>query len=271
MAYNFLPVERDQSFLLPPSMTDWLPEDHLAFFVLDVVENMDLRPFYLGYRQDGWGGAAHEPRMMVALLLYAYCVGERSSRKIERRCEEDIAFRVICANNSPDHTTIARFRRQKPPDCGLGAHEFPSRSVRRPALEAENKPNLQCVGQSLERFHARLVATALDTGDRRVAGADALSQLLLGDPQSGAMPDHQPGKFLELGKTFLFSAVGSALTRTPGSRLGGRGADGTLPRHASSFCPVTLPLLISHGKTRLRAHHAQPPAEACASRPPSGP
>src|SRR6266545_4881989 len=71
VAYNFLPVERDQSFLLPPSMTDWLPEDHLAFFVLDVVENMDLRPFYLGYRQDGWGGAAHEPRMMAALLLYA--------------------------------------------------------------------------------------------------------------------------------------------------------------------------------------------------------
>src|SRR6266545_3657477 len=58
VAYNFLPVERDQSFLLPPSMTDWLPEDHLAFFVLDVVENMDLRPFYLGYRQDGWGSAA---------------------------------------------------------------------------------------------------------------------------------------------------------------------------------------------------------------------
>src|SRR6266508_3312629 len=112
VAYNFLPVERDQSFLLPPSMTDWLPEDHLAFFVLDVVENMDLRPFYLCYRQEGWGGAAHEPRMMVALLLYAYCVGERSSRKIERRCEEDIAFRVICGNNSPDHTTIARFRRQ---------------------------------------------------------------------------------------------------------------------------------------------------------------
>ncbi len=80
--------------------------------MLDVVEAMDLRPFYLGYRQDGWGGAAHEPRMMVALLLYAYCVGERSSRKIERRCEEDIAFRVICGNNSPDHTTIARFRRQ---------------------------------------------------------------------------------------------------------------------------------------------------------------
>jgi len=112
MAYNFLPVERDQSFLLPPSMKDWLPEDHLAFFVLDVVEQMDLQPFFLRYRDDGWGAPAHEPKMMVALLLYAYCIGERSSRKIERHCNEDIAFRVICANNSPDHTTIARFRKQ---------------------------------------------------------------------------------------------------------------------------------------------------------------
>ena len=113
MAYNFLPVERDQSFLLPPSMRDWLPEDHLAFFILDVVEQMDLKPFFLRYRDDGWGASAHDPKMMVALLLYAYCIGERSSRRIERRCNEDMACRVICANNSPDHTTIARFRRQK--------------------------------------------------------------------------------------------------------------------------------------------------------------
>ena len=112
MAYNFLPVERDQSFLLPPSMRDWLPEDHLAFFILDVVEQMDLKPFFLRYRDDGWGAPAHDPKMMVALLLYAYCIGERSSRRIERRCNEDVACRVICANTSPDHTTIARFRRQ---------------------------------------------------------------------------------------------------------------------------------------------------------------
>jgi len=110
--YNFLPVERDQSFLLPPSMRDWLPEDHLAFFILDVVEQMDLTPFFLRYRDDGWGAPAHDPKMMVALLLYAYCIGERSSRRIERRCNEDVACRVICANTSPDHTTIARFRRQ---------------------------------------------------------------------------------------------------------------------------------------------------------------
>src|SRR3990172_787353 len=122
------------------------------------------------------------------------------------------------------------------PDDGSGAYELSDRSVRRTALEAENQPNSQGVGQSLKRFNARLVATALDTGDRRMAGTDSPGQLLLGDPQSSAMPDDQPGKFLELGKALLLSAVGSALTRTPGSRLRGRRADGTLPRHASSFC-----------------------------------
>jgi transposase len=109
MGYNFLPVERDQLYLMPPSVTDWLPEDHLAFFVLDAVEQMDLSAFYADYRQDGWGAAAHEPAMMVGLLVYAYCVGVRSSRQIERACHLDVAFRVIAANQTPDHTTISRF------------------------------------------------------------------------------------------------------------------------------------------------------------------
>jgi len=96
--------------LLPPSLREWLPEDHLAWFVLDAVDEIDLSAFYGGYREDGWGRAAFEPAMMVALLLYAYAVGERSSRGIERRCREDVAFRVITANGIPDHATIARFR-----------------------------------------------------------------------------------------------------------------------------------------------------------------
>jgi transposase len=78
--------------------------------VLDAVEQIDLDAFYADYRRDGWGRAAHEPAMMVALLLYAYAIGERSSRRIECRCREDVAFRVICANRVPDHATIARFR-----------------------------------------------------------------------------------------------------------------------------------------------------------------
>jgi transposase len=89
---------------------DWLTEDHLAWFVLDAVDELDLAPFYGEYREDGWGRAAFDPGMMVALLIYAYAIGERSSRAIERRCREDIAFRVITANQTPDHATIARFR-----------------------------------------------------------------------------------------------------------------------------------------------------------------
>lgn len=95
---------------MPPSLREWLPEDHLAWFVLDAVEEIDLSGFYGAYREDGWGRAAFEPEMMVALLLYAYAIGERSSRQIERRCREDVAFRVITANQVPDHATIARFR-----------------------------------------------------------------------------------------------------------------------------------------------------------------
>lgn len=110
MAQNFLSCDREQELLLPPSLRDWLPEEHLAWFVLESVEAMDLALFYGAYRQDGWGRAAHDPAMMVALFVYAYSIGVRSSRAIERRCREDVAFRVITANQAPDHATIARFR-----------------------------------------------------------------------------------------------------------------------------------------------------------------
>jgi transposase len=110
MAQNFLSYDREQELLLPPSLRDWLDEDHVAWFVLDAVQTIDLSEFYGAYRADGHGRAAHDPAMMVALLLYSYAMGERSSRAIERRCREDVPSRVICANRVPDHTTIARFR-----------------------------------------------------------------------------------------------------------------------------------------------------------------
>src|SRR5215212_7207764 len=112
MAQNFIACDREQQLLLPPSLREWLPEDHFAWFVLDAVEAMDLSAFLAGYRDDGWGRAAHDPAMMVALLVYAYAIGERSSRRIERRCQEDVAVRVITANQAPDHTTVARFRQR---------------------------------------------------------------------------------------------------------------------------------------------------------------
>src|ERR1700710_267625 len=110
MAQNFLSCDREQELLLPASLREWLPAGHLAWFVLEAVEELDLSAFYRAYRGDGQGRAAHEPAMMTALFLYAYAVGERSTRAIERRCTEDVAFRVITANRVPDHTTIARFR-----------------------------------------------------------------------------------------------------------------------------------------------------------------
>jgi transposase len=110
MTQNFLSCDRDQPMLLPPDLRDWLSDDHLAWFVIDAVAELDLEPFYAAYRSDGHGRAAHDPKMMVTLFAYAYSVGERSSRGIERRCREDVAFRVICVNQVPDHATIARFR-----------------------------------------------------------------------------------------------------------------------------------------------------------------
>src|SRR3974377_1821590 len=110
MAYNFVAGDRDQLLLMPPSLAEWLPADHLAWFVLDVVGELDLAAFVAAYRADGRGGGGDAPSIMVGFLVYAYCVGERSSRVIERRCTEDVAFRVIAANQLPDHATIARFR-----------------------------------------------------------------------------------------------------------------------------------------------------------------
>ncbi len=95
---------------MPPSLRDWMPASHLVWTVLESVQEMDLSAFYGVYRADGRGHPAYEPSMMVALLLYAYSRGNRSSRGIERECQEDVAYRVIAANRVPDHSTIAEFR-----------------------------------------------------------------------------------------------------------------------------------------------------------------
>jgi transposase len=110
MAYNFLRGDRDQPFLLPPDLRHWLPADHLAWFVRDVTDQLDLGPFLRCYRADGHGHPAYDPKMRLGVLLYAYAVGVRSSRQIQRRCIEDLAFRVLAGNQLPDHVTIARFR-----------------------------------------------------------------------------------------------------------------------------------------------------------------
>lgn len=113
MAKTFLPYSIDQQLLLPPDMREWLPENHLAHFILDVVEALDLCAILAVYRsKDGRGRSAYHPKMMVSLLIYAYCMGKPSSRKIERATYEDIAYRLIAGDQHPDHDTIADFRHQ---------------------------------------------------------------------------------------------------------------------------------------------------------------
>ena len=110
MAKSYRPVLRDQPMLLPVDMRAWLPPDHLVWFVLDVVDAVDTCGLERTRRRGGSGTAGYDPRMLFALLVYAYCQGVRSSRQIERLCTTDVAFRVLCAQDAPDHTTIARFR-----------------------------------------------------------------------------------------------------------------------------------------------------------------
>jgi transposase len=110
---SFRPWNPEQTLLLPPSPMDWLPENHLVFFLLDLAAELDLEEIHAFYRQkDPRGEKAYEPRMMVVLLLYAYCVGLPSSRKIEKACWEDAAFRVLTGNQQPDHSRVSDFRRR---------------------------------------------------------------------------------------------------------------------------------------------------------------
>jgi transposase len=102
----------EQSFLLPPSPRDWLPEDHLAYFLSDTVDALDLKAFYEPYEGDGRRNSPYEPRMMVKLLLYGYATGTFSSRKIARKLYEDVAFRVLSGESFPAHRTIAEFRQR---------------------------------------------------------------------------------------------------------------------------------------------------------------
>jgi transposase len=113
MAKGYLPYDVDQRLLLPPDMRAWLPEGHLGLFILDVVGELDLSRIYAVYEgKDDRGRAGYHPAMMVGLLLYGYCTGKPSSRRIERATYEDVAFRVIAGDQHPDHDSIAAFRKE---------------------------------------------------------------------------------------------------------------------------------------------------------------
>src|SRR5829696_9657980 len=106
---NFRPIDRDTGFLLPPSVNEWLPERHLARFVVEVIEGLDLSAMRKSYR--GTGSASYHPTLLLGILVYGYATGVFSSRKLERATYDSVAFRFIAANQHPDHDTIAAFRR----------------------------------------------------------------------------------------------------------------------------------------------------------------
>ena len=112
MSKSYQPWTQDQAYLLPPSLRDWLPEDHLAWFILEVASQLDLSAIESAIQsKDSRGQRPYHPLMMVALLVYAYCTGVYPSRRIKRACHEDVAFRVITGNAQPSFTTINEFRR----------------------------------------------------------------------------------------------------------------------------------------------------------------
>src|SRR6202048_4314583 len=107
---NFRSIDRQTGFLLPPSVDEWLPEKHLARFIVEVIDGLDLRAMSGSYR--GSGSASYHPRMLLGILVYGYATGVFSSRKLERATYDSVAFRFIAANDHPDHDTIAAFRRR---------------------------------------------------------------------------------------------------------------------------------------------------------------
>ncbi len=130
MAKTYRPYLPEQELLLPPSLRDWLPDEHLSYFVSDLVDALDLRAIERVYEDEERGQPPYHPVMMTKVLVYAYCVGVFSSRQIQRRLAEDVAFRVLAAGNQPDFRTIADFRKQH-----LGALSGLFEQVLRLALE----------------------------------------------------------------------------------------------------------------------------------------
>ena len=112
MEKTYRPYEPDQLLLLPPALQDWLPEEHVVFFLSDVVDQLDLTAITSVYEQEQRGYPPYHPRMMVKLLLYGYAIGVASSRRLAQRCQEDVAFRGLTAKNTPDFRTISDFRKR---------------------------------------------------------------------------------------------------------------------------------------------------------------
>jgi transposase len=214
MPQNFIACDRGQSMLLPPDLTDWVPDDHVVWSILGAVDQMDLSAFYGAYRENGQGRAAYEPSMMVALLLYSYARGNRSSRGIERACREDVTYKVITAMRIPDHSTIAEFRRR---------HERALAELFTSVLALCREAGLVEVGvisidgmkiranasRGANRTYEKLVADILNEAEE----TDRWEDGLFGEDRGDELPEHLR---TEAGRRAAFKAAKERLAKKAG-------------------------------------------------------
>jgi transposase len=214
MAQNFIACDRRQALMMPPDLLEWVADDHLVWSILGAVEQMDLAAFYGAYRENGQGRAAYEPSMMVALLLYAYARGNRSSRGIERECREDVVYKLITAMRVPDHSTIAEFRRR---------HERAICELFSAVLELCEEAGLVEVGviaidgtkiranasRGANRTYEKLVADIL----KEVEETDQWEDGLFGEDRGDELPEHLR---TEEGRREAFTAAKERLAEKAG-------------------------------------------------------
>ena len=214
MPQNFIACDRGQTMLLPPDLKDWVPDDHVVWSILGAVDQMDLSAFYGAYRENGQGRAAYEPSMMVALLLYSYARGNRSSRGIERSCREDVTYKLITAMRVPDHSTIAEFRRR---------HETALGELFTAVLALCDEAGLVEVGvisidgtkiranasRGANRTYEKLVADILKEAEE----TDRWEDGLFGDDRGDELPEHLR---TEEGRRTAFKAAKERLAQKAG-------------------------------------------------------
>ena len=272
MPQNFIACDRGQSMLLPPDLTDWVPDDHVVWSILGVVEQMDLSAFYGAYRENGQGRAAYEPSMMVALLLYSYARGNRSSRGIERACREDVTYKLITAMRVPDHSTIAEFRRRHEQALGELFTEVlalcdEAGLVEVGVISIDGMKIRANASRGANRTYERLVADILKEAEE----TDRWEDGLFGSDRGDELPEHLR---TEEGRRAAFKAAkerlarrlgvvrsrrwrGSSLTRS-GWRLAGVGVGGSGRRTRSCCAGASRhakPIARSRAERLLEAVH----------------
>lgn len=200
VAKGYRPVVRDQQFLVPPDMREWLPADHSVWALIAIVEGLDTSAFHQQRRTGGVGRAGYDPDMLVTLLIWAWSQGVRSSRRIERACADVVSYRVICAGDGPDHVTIARFRADNHAACeqlfgqvlmlagrlGLGRLETVALDGVKIASNASLSANRSTSGvaKAAAAEAARIAAKVA----AEHAATDAEEDVLYGDDNPGSVP-----------------------------------------------------------------------------------